>query len=191
MEDAVTEAPETIGILGGSFDPPHVAHTLLAAYVLAAYPIDRVLVVPTYQHPFGKRLAPFEHRLAMCKCAFADLRRVEVSTIERDLGGESRTVRTLETLKTRLPHAKLRLVMGSDLLGETPRWHAFDRIEALAPPLPVGRGGHEYDRQLPITLPPVSSTALRQRLADGADVRGWLSLSVIEYIERHSLYRGR
>jgi nicotinate-nucleotide adenylyltransferase len=147
--------------------------------------------VPTYQHPFGKRLAPFERRLAMCKLAFADLRRVEVSTIERDLGGESRTVRTLETLKERLPHAKLRLVMGSDLLGETPRWHAFDRIEALAPLLLVGRGGHEYDRKLPITLPPVSSTELRQRLADGADVRGWLSLSVIDYIERHGLYRGR
>ena len=106
-------------------------------------------MIPTYQHPFGKRLVAW-HRLAMCKLAFADIRRVQIATIERDLGGKSLTLRTLETLRERLPHAKFRLVMGADLFGETPRWHAFERIEALAPPLPVGRGGHDYDKQLPV-----------------------------------------
>lgn len=76
-----------LGVFGGSFDPPHLAHVMLAAYVLAAYPLDRLLVAPTFRHPLGKQLTDYEHRVKMCELALADLARVEISRIEQEMGG--------------------------------------------------------------------------------------------------------
>ena len=75
----------TLAIYGGSFDPPHVAHTLVCAYVLSAHAVDRVIVVPAAQHAFNKPLSPFPHRLRMCELAMRDLQRTEVSAIEANL----------------------------------------------------------------------------------------------------------
>ena len=105
---------DTVAVLGGSFDPPHIAHTLVASYVLSAHSVQRVLVVPCERHPFNKQLAPFEHRLEMCKLAMADLRRVEVSDIAQKLGGAGRTLELLEALDVAHPGTHWRLVIGSE-----------------------------------------------------------------------------
>lgn len=130
-----------VAVFGGSFNPPHVAHVLGAAFVLTTGEVDRVLIVPCFQHPFAKALAPFDDRLAMCRLAFAPLAAVEVSDVERDLGGESLTVRTLEHLATRFPDWRLRLVVGADVVAEMDRWTRPERVRALAPPLVLGRVG--------------------------------------------------
>jgi len=187
-EDA-TRITEVVGVFGGSFDPPHVAHVMAAAYALSATEIDRLVVIPTYRHPFAKPLAPYEHRLRMCELAMADLRRVEVSRIEAELGGDSWTVRTLEELRRREPYARLRLVIGSDLLKEAPRWHAFDRISAIAPPLVIGRAGYPSEQAMRADLPAVSSTEIRKRLAEGVPVEGLVPRVVIDYVRAHGLYR--
>ncbi len=184
------EGGAALAVYGGSFNPPHIAHLLAAAWTLGSVPLARLLVVPTYRHPFQKAMAPYEHRVRMCELAFSELRRAEVSRIEAELGGESWTVRTLEALRSRMPATPLRLVIGSDLLAETGKWHAFDRIAALAPPLVVGRGGHaggglggQY------ALPPISSTEVRRRLRAGEDVSGLVPHSVVAYVRAHGLYR--
>jgi nicotinate-nucleotide adenylyltransferase len=178
----------TFGVFGGSFDPPHVAHTLLAAYALAAHPIEKVLVVPTFAHAFGKPLSPFEHRLHMCERAFGDLRRVEVSSIERELPTPSLTLRTLEALSQKYPAVQLRLLIGSDLLAETHAWHDFDRIQQLAPALVVQRQGHlQPDLDQP-ALPDVSSTEIRRRLQGGDTTEGLLCPAVDLYARTHRLY---
>lgn len=178
---------EVIAVYGGSFDPPHVAHTLAATYVLAAHPIDRVLVVPCFQHPFDKPLAPFEHRVRMCEIAMRDLKRVEVSALEAELGATSRTLPMLEALHARHPEAQLRLVIGSDLVPETPSWHAFDRIRALAPPLVIPRAGHVGDATHP-ALPAISSTEVRRRLREGLPTDGLIDPAVAAYARAHALY---
>jgi nicotinate-nucleotide adenylyltransferase len=180
---------ETVAVFGGSFDPPHVVHTLVAAYVLSAHRVDRLLIIPAFRHPFAKRLAPYEQRVRMCELAMADIRRVEVSRLEQEIGGESLTVRTLQELKRRRSTANLRLVMGSDLLEETPRWHDFEQIERLAPPIVVARGGHAADGAAGPAFPEMSSTEIRRRLYEGMDTRGWLADAVSEHIARHELYR--
>jgi nicotinate-nucleotide adenylyltransferase len=177
----------TFAVFGGSFDPPHVAHTLVATYVLAAHPIERVLVVPTFAHAFGKALSPFEHRLRMCELAFDDLRRVEVSSIERELPTPSLTLRTLEALTRQHPAVQLRLVIGSDLLAETAAWHDFERIRELAPPLVVQRQGYAHDVTEP-ALPDVSSTEIRRRLRSAESAAGLLCSSVELYARTHGLY---
>lgn len=180
---------KTIAVYGGSFDPPHLAHTLVCAYVLAAHRVDLVLVVPAGRHPFDKRLSAFEHRMRMCELALRDIRRVEISGIERDLEGPSLTLRTLEHVQQNHPDAALRLVIGSDLLPETPSWHRFDRICELAPPLVVPRAGFEpAGKDLP-ALPNLSSTEARRRLRAGLATDGLLDPEVATYARSHALYQ--
>lgn len=179
-----------VAVFGGSFNPPHVSHVLAAAYVLATTNVDEVLVVPAYEHPLGKALTPFEHRLAMCELAFADLRRVSISTIERDMGGASRTLYTLRALKAQHPDWALRLVVGSDILAEQHKWFAWDEVVALAPPIVLGRSGYPAPGALPTLLPEVASRDLRAALARGEDVSALVPRRVLEYIRAHRLYEG-
>jgi nicotinate-nucleotide adenylyltransferase len=179
----------TFGVFGGSFDPPHVAHTLLAAYALSAHGLERVLVIPTYAHAFGKALSPFEDRLCMCELAFGELQRVEVSSIERDLPTPSLTVHTLEALLQQHPGVQLRLLIGADLLPETYAWHDFARIEVLAPPLIVERQGYARRSADNPALPDVSSTEVRRRLLAGESTSGLLAPAVDAYARSRGLYR--
>lgn len=180
-----------MAVFGGSFNPPHVAHVLAAAYVLSTKPVDEVLVVPVYRHPFAKDLAPFADRLAMCRLAFEWIPHVIVSAVERELGGESRTLRTLEHLSRAHPEWALRLLIGSDLLADLPKWHRFDRIEAVAPPIVIGRSGADAASAPEPLLPQVSSTQIRDALAAGDvdAVRDLVPSRVLQYITAHGLYR--
>jgi nicotinate-nucleotide adenylyltransferase len=184
-------ASKVVGVLGGSFDPPHVGHVLLGAYALAATELDELLVVPAFQHPLHKRArVGFEERFHMCELAFRDLRRVEVSSIERELGGPSRTVHTLEELLRREPDVQLRLILGADLLSETHRWYRWDRVQQLAPPVVVGRAGYDLPAQNAVQLPDVSSTDIRTRLARRERTRGLVPHGVEDYIFERGLYGG-
>lgn len=179
-----------VAVFGGSFDPPHVAHVLVVAWALSATDVERVIVVPAFVHPFAKPLAPFEHRVRMAELAMRDFARVEVSRVEEQLGGEGRTLFTLEELARRMPTKRLRLVVGADLLGESSKWYAFDRVCALAPLLVVGRAGYPTPgTTTAIELPNVSSTDVRRRLRTGSPVDGLVPPAVARYAREHSLYR--
>jgi len=186
------EPAQTVAIYGGSFDPPHIGHVLLASYVMGSVPIDRLLVIPTWKHALGKAAcAPFDDRLRMCELAMSDLRHVEVSQIERELGGDSRTLNTVHALKSRLPEASFRLVLGADLIGELHLWHKFDEVAKLAPPIFAGRAGFASEKALPVALPDVSSTEIRSRIAGGQSVEGLVSHRVEAYIREHGLYAAK
>lgn len=178
-----------LAVFGGSFDPPHVAHVLVACWARAAGGADRVLVIPTFEHAFGKKSVPYEHRRKMAELAFADLPFVSIDDTERDLGGESRTFHTLEALAKKNPGASFRLVIGADILTETHRWYRWDDVARLAPPLVVGRGGYPLPPECPLEMPEVSSTDLRRDIAAGTPIRGRVPSPVIAYIETHGLYR--
>jgi nicotinate-nucleotide adenylyltransferase len=179
-----------VGVFGGSFNPPHVGHVLACALVLSTQDVDRVLVVPTYRHPFAKDLAPYDDRVRMCELAVGPLLGVEVSRVEEELGGESRTLRTLEYLAERHPDWRMRLVIGSDLLAEAPRWFRFDAIETLAPPIVLARTGAEAAGTVPVQLPEVSSTQVRDAIARGAwdELRDRVPRRALEYLRTKGLY---
>jgi nicotinate-nucleotide adenylyltransferase len=183
---------ETVAVFGGSFNPPHIGHVLAVAYVLACTDVDRALVVPCFRHPFAKSLAPFEDRLEMCRLAYADLARVEISAIEAELGGDSLTVRTLERLAHRHPEWSMRLVVGTDVVAEMDRWTAPDRVRALAPPLVLARAGVPVPEGVdaaPGVLPEVSSTIVRQALSRGEPLEPWVPRRVLDYAHARGLYR--
>jgi nicotinate-nucleotide adenylyltransferase len=179
-----------VAVFGGSFNPPHLGHVLACSFVLATEDLDRVLVVPTYQHPFAKPLAPYDDRVAMCELALATLPGVEVSRVEEELGGESRTLRTLQHLAAHHPDWQLRLVIGADVLAEAPRWFGFDAIARLAPPIVVGRAGFPPPRPAALLVPDVSSTHVRAAIAGGAwdEVAQLVPRRVLEYARAKGLY---
>lgn len=182
-----------VAVFGGSFNPPHVAHVLAAAYVLSCRELDHLLVIPTFQHPFSKALASFADRIAMCRLAFRDLARVEISSLEEQLGGESRTVRTLEHLQATHPEWQMRLVVGADVVHELDRWWSPERVKQLAPPLVLGRLGVApppgYE-DAPCVLPEVSSTAIRTAFARGDSPTDLVPSAVIDYARARGLYVG-
>lgn len=184
-----------VAFFGGSFNPPHVAHVLAAAYLRGVAAFDRVLVVPVFAHAFDKPLADYEHRVRMCELALGFMHDVDVSREEQSLATPSLTLRTLESLVTKHPDWRFRLVIGADVLADVHKWHAFDRVSALAPPYVLGRAGVRDAGAPPPILPDVSSTRVRQllgRRTDGqAELRSLVPAKVLDYIDHHGLYAAR
>jgi nicotinate-nucleotide adenylyltransferase len=179
--------PLRLGLLGGSFDPPHVAHQQVCLAALSLGRLDEVLVVPCFQHAFDKHLTSYPHRLEMCRLAlqpFDD--RVSVSDVERRIGGVSRTLVTVEHLQAERPGARFTLVIGSDILPELPRWYGWERLQGLVELFVVGRGSVAGPEQF--ALPDISSSEIRRRLAAGEPVRGWVPATVLSYLTTLGLY---
>ncbi|MEM6962751.1 MAG: nicotinate (nicotinamide) nucleotide adenylyltransferase, partial [Myxococcota bacterium] len=161
----------TFALYGGSFDPPHMGHILVATYVAERREIERILVVPTYQHALGKTAdASYQDRLAMCSLAFASNHRAIVSNIEAELGGVSRTFDTLSALCTRYPSIRWRLVVGADLVSEISRWHRSEELLVKAPLLVVGRSGYSREATHTVQLPRISSSEARAALQQGSKI---------------------
>jgi nicotinate-nucleotide adenylyltransferase len=181
----------TIAVFGGSFNPPHLAHVLAVTVVLARFEIDRLLVVPTYQHPFAKSLVPYDDRVKMCELAMGWIPKVAISRVEEELGGESRTLRTIEHLKGEHPNESLRLVVGADIMVESNKWYGFDRIVELAPPIVLGRVGVSHEGAPPPILPAISSTDVRRKIAESrfAELEELVPKDVLAYVKSHGLYR--
>jgi nicotinate-nucleotide adenylyltransferase len=194
-----------IGILGGTFDPIHYGHLAIAEEVRVALRLDRVLIIPAGEQPLkiGKHMAPPEHRLAMARLACADNPFFEVSSIEIDRPGPSYTHVTLQLLHDQ-GLENLYLILGADALADLPRWHETPRILTLARIVVVSRPGASVDlsvlSQIFPALPErliliegprldISSTDLRQRVAQGRPIRYQTPDAVVAYIEAHGLYR--
>jgi nicotinate-nucleotide adenylyltransferase len=183
--------PQQVAILGGSFNPPHVAHLMVAYWVLATQGAREAWLLPSYRHPFGKELAPFDDRVRMCELAARGVRGVAVCTAERELADDphvGKTARTLEHLVAKHPDTDFALVVGADILPDTPKWWRWDRVTELARVIVVGREGFPEVAGAP-SFPAVSSTDIRARLAKGEDVSGLLPRQVREYVEERGLYR--
>ncbi len=183
-----------IALFGGSFDPPHVGHLLAAAYVLATEPIDELWLVPVFAHPFAKPLVgSYEHRVLLCEKLAQELPRTKVSRAEEQ-SGETRTVDLLEWLHRTFPQHRWSLVLGTDLEAETPQWKRFDRIQQLARIIPVARGGYTGPPEpsaasLQPVIPDVSSTEVRTRLKQDADVSRLVPRAVLQAIRDAGTYR--
>jgi len=185
-------AGREVALLGGSFNPPHVAHLMAAYWVLATQGVAEAWLLPTWKHPFGKQLAPWEDRVRMCELAAASLRGLHVCPAEAELADDplvGKTARTLEHLRAKHPTLGFALVVGTDVLPETSKWYRWDRVQELARIVVVGRQGHPDGAEGRPLLPPVSSTEIRARVARGEDVSALVPRRVCEYIEERGLYR--
>ena len=196
-----------IGMFGGSFDPPHLAHVALAGLAVAQLQLDALLIVPTGQAWYKERaLSAPGHRLAMSRLAFDGLDRVQVDARELERPGPSFTIDTLEALQAENPGAQLYLIMGKDQFAALQTWHRWQDLVQIAiiciadradpARAEAGFGPQiELPRPLvPLQLPlmPVSATDIRRQIASGTATPQGLARLVPEpvarYIERHRLY---
>lgn len=200
---------QTIGLFGGSFNPPHVAHVLMVGWALSVGDVDEVWAIPTGGHPFGKDLAPFADRVEMCRLAFGCFGgRVRVLDVEAE-DRKHYSVDTVRRLARENPDLQWRWVIGSDALAQSAEWKDFDELRRLAPLLVIERRGHrtpgagadpgvekrEEATASEFSLPDVSSTSIREALAAGTDDAGdretietLLPHNVGVYIRKHRLY---
>lgn len=187
-----------VALFGGSFNPPHVAHQLVALYVLETCDVDELWFVPTYVHPFHKALASFEDRIAMCELVAEPLGpRAHVSRVEEELAQQpdfvaSRTFDLVELLLAQEPENSFRLVIGADILRETDKWYRWDDLVQLAPPLVIGRTGYPLPvgTETGIAMPEISATRARELLAAGDPAAAaLLPRGVVRYIAERGLYR--
>jgi nicotinate-nucleotide adenylyltransferase len=190
-----SSAGKRVALYGGSFNPPHVGHQMVALYVLETAPVDELWLMPAYEHALGKPLAPFADRLAMCELAAAALGpRATVSDIERTLGAPSRTLRTIQRLRELHPQDLFSLVIGADLLPEVATWFGGAELQATVPFVVVGRdgvAGAAAEAAGGVKMPAVSSTDVRRAIAAGRPVEGLVPRTVLDYIYRQGLYKER
>ncbi len=178
-----------VALLGGSFNPPHVGHLMAAHYVRATQGVDEVWLMPSYNHPFGKALTPFEHRLAMCEVLCRDTSGwMKTTTIESEPGLTGRTVDTLELLQRLCPDVKFSLIIGSDILKDLPHWKDFDRIERMARVLVLYRAGYPAPNTVGPPLAEVSSTQIRDMLGRGEEPVSLVPGGVLDYARQVGLY---
>lgn len=174
----------TIGVYGGSFDPPHVGHAMVALWAGMTGLVDEVYLVPTYSHAFGKESSPYNARVEWCKALAYISDYITVHEIERRLPQPSYTIDMLRALaETHLFETTLRLIVGADILAESHRWHKWDEIVRDFNPIIVGREGYPpVDGAL--IFPGVSSTDIRRRLAMGKPVDHLVPKDVLEMLPK-------
>lgn len=181
-----------VALLGGSFNPPHVGHLLAAHYVRATQGVDEVWLMPAYQHPFGKALESFEHRLRMCEAMCRDTSGwLKASPVEREVseqGGTGYTVETLTYLVEKHPRIAFSLILGSDILKDLPNWKSFDRIKQLVKVLVLYRAGYPAPDTIGPPLAEVSSTQIRELMARGQAPTELVPRVVLDYAHQARLY---
>lgn len=185
-----------IGVFGGTFDPPHLGHWLAAVDAVEALALDEVIWVPAAQQPLkaGVVSADAVHRLAMTRLMVQGDQRFRVDAVELERGGLSFTVDTLRDYRERYPDAALFLLLGSDAAASLPKWREPEGIRALAEIAVLTRGGEAVGlpagvRAVPTRRVDLSATEIRERVAAGRSIRGFVPDAVAAYIAAHGLYQ--
>ncbi|HST54522.1 MAG TPA: nicotinate-nucleotide adenylyltransferase [Solirubrobacteraceae bacterium] len=195
-----------LGILGGTFNPPHVGHLAAATHARAQLGLEHVLLMPAHSAPHkrgGGDPGP-HHRLAMCRLMTDDAAGLAVCELEVERGGASYTVDTLRAMRTVHPNTPLTFIVGADIALTLPTWRAPAELLGLVRLAVAGREGAraaQVRRELAPLRPAaevefldmpdvnVSSSMVRARVARAQPTDGLLTPAVAAYIDEHGLYR--
>jgi nicotinate-nucleotide adenylyltransferase len=189
-----------LGVFGGTFDPPHLGHLIVAIDALERLELDRVLLVPAADPPHkpSGAFATAGQRLARTRAAVAGDPRFEVDDLEIRRGGVSFTVDTLRSLRDRQPDAELYLLIGYDQFRSFATWREPAEIARLARLAVLARSGETVagssaygELGVPVTRIDISSTEIRRRVAAGLSIRYFVPGPVRSIIEEDGLYRDR
>ena len=194
-----------IGIFGGTFDPPHIGHLVIADQAFTQLKLDEVWFMPVGQppHKVGNHISEPRHRLAMVKLAIAGHAGFKLSRVDVDRPAPHYSVTALEILEAKHPQHDWCFIMGADSLSDLPHWHEPRRLIALATLVVAGRPGvqpdtTELEHEIPGLSPRVrwvdaplfdlSSTQLRQMAYGGQSLKYLVPDAVADYVREHALY---
>lgn len=205
------EKPTRIGIIGGSFDPVHIGHLVIAQDALEKLELSEIVFIPAAIPPHKQHLQQVEasHRLSMLQLAIESDLRFSVSEMEIRRGGISYTFDTVMDLKSDKPDVEWVLIIGSDTLVDLHNWHRIDELLDLCEvatflrpgessldqigqkiKLPASRRENLLGNVIEAHLIDISSTEIRMRVAEGLGIRYLVPAEVEMYIFEHGLYRG-
>lgn len=184
-----------VGILGGTFDPPHYGHLLIANEVLSELELDEIWFMPNHEPPHKKKPESVkdEDRLRMLEFAIAGNSAFSIQPIELDRNGPSYTVDTMKLLNAEYSHHQFFFIIGADMIEYLPKWHDIDILINLVQFVGVERPSYSRQTDYPILYVDVpafdvSSSMIRDRVKKGKSIRYLLPDRVIDYIEEKQLY---
>ncbi|UCC94409.1 MAG: nicotinate-nucleotide adenylyltransferase [Candidatus Omnitrophota bacterium] len=184
-----------IGILGGTFNPPHIGHLILAKEVQEKLALDKIFFIPTNLPPHKEpQLPAVSHRFNMVKCATESNSLFEVLDIEIKRGGTSYTIDTANELKEKFSKADFYLIVGSDLANTFSTWKNFTQVKKLIKIVVAQRKDFPLQEKdefilVDITQISISSSRIREMVKQGLSIKYLVNEGVERYIEKHKLYK--
>jgi nicotinate-nucleotide adenylyltransferase len=189
-----------VGLFGGTFDPPHIGHLLVAEHAREILGLDRLVMIPaaTSPHKRERTLTPAEHRLAMVRIAVAGVSHIEVSDAEVRRGGVSYSIDTLQMMQREYAGADLTLIIGMDNVADFGTWRDPEGILSIARVAVLTRPGFQtpervdgYVRRMQMCAVPeidIASRDIRRRVREGRSIHWMVPAEVEHYIHRHGFY---
>jgi nicotinate-nucleotide adenylyltransferase len=184
-----------VGILGGTFDPPHYGHLLIANEVLSALSLDEVWFMPNHEPPHKKKSHSVKDsdRVRMIELAIKGNEAFKLQTIELEREGPSYTIDTMEMINNMYEGDQFFFIIGADMIEYLPKWHRIDELVKLVQFVGVQRPSYSHQTDFPVLYVEVpgvdvSSSMIRDRVKCEKTVRYLLPDAVIEYIEEKHLY---
>lgn len=187
---------EKVGILGGTFNPPHIGHLMIADQVRDQLDLEKIWFLPSANPPHakGKTTIEAEHRVEMVKRAIKgnDLFEIQLAEIQR--GGKSYTVDTIKQLTEDYPEFDFYFIIGGDMVEDLPNWYKIDELMEKIQFVAVNRPGYSIESPYPVIwvdTPEVkiSSTTIREKQEQGCSIRYLVPERVKQYIEEKGLYK--
>ncbi len=199
MAEVVTTLPQRrVGIIGGTFNPPHMGHLIMAQQVGDQLGLDEVRFMPDAQPPHvdEKKTIPAQDRANMVQRAIADNPLFKLETAELKRGGKSYTYDTMKALKAQHPETQYYFIIGGDMVDYLHTWSHIDELVKLVTFVGIKRTGYPTTSQYPVIwvdapLIDISSTQIRHKVSQGHTVRYLVPDTVAAYIKEHQLYENK
>lgn len=194
-EKSASPVRKQVGLLGGTFNPVHITHLIAADQVGRGLGLEKVSLMPSFTPPHvdEKPTIASAHRLQMLKLAIQDNPLLDIEEIELERGGTSYTYETIIALKEKNPETDYYFIIGGDMVEYLPKWHRIDELMEIIQFVGIHRPGYPQETIYPIIwvdvpLMEISSTMIRQKVAQGCSIRYFVPEQVSHYIHEEGLY---
>lgn len=197
IEEIRTSMREKVGILGGTFNPPHLGHLIIAEQVRDQLDLDKIVFLPTAEPPhssINKKTISSDIRVELLDLAIHTNPNFEMELYEVEKGGKNYTYNTMKALVDLYPAVDFYFIIGADMIEDLPTWHEIDKLVELVQFVGVNRPGYAVETDYPlimvdVPLVDISSSAIRKKVAQGCSIQYLVPENVQNYIEREGLYQ--
>lgn len=197
IEEIRTSKREKVGILGGTFNPPHMGHLIMAEQVKDQLDLDKIFFMPTAQPPHSsvtKTTIASEKRVQMLELATMDNSDFEIERYEVDKGGKNYTYDTMKALIELYPTVDFYFIVGGDMIADMPTWYRIDELIELVQFVGVNRPSYSVETEYPIIMVDIpmidiSSSTIRKKVAMNCSIKYLVPEDVRNYIVLEGLYQ--